>query len=197
MSISSILNNDYSMQTQKKTKKCTSKVESVDQTQELSDAEKLENFKKEIWYEINSMPRSSSISWSIKISDDAFERMMNEPEFKEKVMNLIREDATVGRSPITACVVTVDVNGYSGYSYMNQDIGNKAYSAHSKEKNNFYTKKAKTQDTNDFWEQQRLEREQLREIFDEQYEKKLYVNKVYKHKEEIARLYEEKTFVKE
>ena len=64
------------------TKKSTKSVNSTDETgntQELSEAEKLEAFKKEMWNEINSIPRSSSISWSINITDEAFERMMNEP----------------------------------------------------------------------------------------------------------------------
>ena len=126
-----------------KSAKSVNSTEETDSAQELSEAEKLEAFKKEIWNEIDSMPRDSSISWSFNITDEAFERMMNEPEFREKVMSLIREDAAVGRSPIVACMTTVDVNGYSGYSYNDPDIANGAFSAHSKDKNNFYTKKQK------------------------------------------------------
>lgn len=143
MSISSILNSDYSIQTKKTTKQHTSKVEIIDQTQELSEAEKLESFKKEIWNEINAIPRSSSISWSINITDAAFERMMNEPEFKEKMMSLIREDAAAGRPPIVCSITTIDENGYKGYSYNDTNVGNTAYSTHSKDKNNFYKKKRK------------------------------------------------------
>lgn len=193
MSISSILNSDYSIQTKKTTKQHTSKVEIIDQTQELSEAEKLESFKKEIWNEINAIPRSSSISWSINITDAAFERMMNEPEFKEKMMSLIREDAAAGRPPIVCSITTIDENGYKGYSYNDTNVGNTAYSTHSKDKNNFYKKKAEKQDYTELWEEKRLERERQREILDEEYEKRLYTNKIYKHKEEIAKLYEKGT----
>ena len=158
------------------TKKSTKSVNSMEETgntQELSEAEKLEAFKKEIWNEINSMPRCSSISWSFNITGEAFERMMNEPEFKDKVMNLIREDAAVGRPPIVACMTTVDVNGYSGYSYNDPDIGNAAFSAHSKDKNNFYTKKAKnnsdSSDLTEYYEKQRRERELQKELRDKEY----------------------------
>ncbi len=193
MSISSILNSDYSIQTKKTTKQHTSKVEIIDQTQELSEAEKLESFKKEIWNEINAIPRSSSISWSINITDAAFERMMNEPEFKEKMMSLIREDAAAGRPPIVCSITTIDENGYKGYSYNDTNVGNTAYSTHSKDKNNFYKKKAEKQDYTELWEEKHLERERQREILDEEYEKRLYTNKIYKHKEEIAKLYEKGT----
>ena len=44
--------------------------------EELSEIEKLENFKKEIWKEIDSMPWGCDIS--IHITDDAFKRMMNQ-----------------------------------------------------------------------------------------------------------------------
>ena len=193
MSISSILNSDYSIQTKKTTKQHTSKVEIIDQTQELSEAEKLESFKKEIWNEINAIPRSSSISWSINITDAAFERMMNEPEFKEKMMSLIREDAAAGRPPIVCSITTIDENGYKGYSYNDTNVGNTAYSTHSKDKNNFYKKKAEKQDYTELWEEKHLERERQREILDEEYEKRLYTNQIYKHKEEIAKLYEKGT----
>lgn len=43
------------------------------------------------------------------------------------------------------------------------------------------------------WEEKHLERERQREILDEEYEKRLYTNKIYKHKEEIAKLYEKGT----
>ena len=53
---------------------------------QLSEAEKLENFKREIWNEIDSMPWGCDIS--IHISDDAFERMMNENDFKDRILIL-------------------------------------------------------------------------------------------------------------
>lgn len=116
-------------------------MESVNQTQELSDAEKLENFKKEIWNEINSMPRSNSISWSINITGVASERMMNEPEFKEKMIGLIREDALAGCPTIVCSVTTIDENGYKGYSYNDTSVGDEVYSTHSKNKDNFIQKR--------------------------------------------------------
>lgn len=49
--------------TQKNTANGTSFTERAEQTQEVSDAEKLENFKKEIWNEINSMPWGANAAY--------------------------------------------------------------------------------------------------------------------------------------
>lgn len=177
-----------------KSTKSVNNTEETGSTQELSEAEKMESFKKEIWNEINSMPRSSSISWSFNITDEAFERMMNEPEFKDKVMNLIREDAAVGRPPIVACMTTVDVNGYSGYSYNDPDIGNAAFSAHSKDKNNFYTKKAKnnsdSSDLTEYYAKQLREQELQKEIRDKEYFQHKRLTEYWNKRQSAAASYE-------
>lgn len=194
MSVSGVGQNYYQNHVTTKNTKNVNSTEETGNTQELSEAEKLEAFKKEIWNEINFMPRSSSISWSINISDDAFERMMNEPKFKEKVINLIREDAAVGRSPIAACVVTVDANGYSGYSYMDQDVGNTAYSTHSKDKSNFYNKKAKSSsgssDLTEYYEKQRSERELQKELRDKEYFQHKRLTEYWNKRQSAAASYE-------
>lgn len=110
---------------------------------ELSEAEKLEVFKKKIWKEIDSWPRCSSISESIQITDSAFKRMMNDDDFKNKMMKLMKEDADVGRPPIVAGITWIDENGYRGISYNDSSIGVAAFEAHSKSKNSFYVKKEK------------------------------------------------------
>lgn len=191
MDISPVFSNLYSTKTQKTTKQCASKVEGTDQAWGVSDAEKLESFKKEIRNEVNSLSWGSSIS--IQITDEAFEKMMSDSKFKNKMMNLIREDAKGSHKMCGGTLIRIDENGYSGYSYMADHAkeANTAYDSHSKD--GFYSKKDKKQDTKDIWEQKWLERKRKREILDEDYEKKLYTNKIYKHKDEIARLYEKGT----
>ena len=159
-------------------------------TTETSEAEKLEAFRKEIWNEINTMPRSSSISWSINITDAAFERMMNEPAFREKMMGILRESASAGRPPITSSMAMIDESGYSGYSY-NNGYGQDIFEAHTKDKDNFYVKRAaKEQDYLELWEERRLERERYREERDKEYVDKLYVNRNMLRKEQAAAAYE-------
>ena len=55
MGVDSILGGNFSVQTKDFTKRTTSGATDVNQTQGLSESEKLENFKKEIWKEIESM----------------------------------------------------------------------------------------------------------------------------------------------
>ena len=112
------------------------------QTQEVSDAEKLENFKKEIWNEINSMPWGANTS--IQITDGAFRKMMEDGEFKNKMMKIIREDAVGSNKMCGGTLINIDENGYKGYSYMADHAkeAGSAFAAHSKDKAAFYVKKA-------------------------------------------------------
>ena len=59
----------YTDRTQKNAVSGAGFTERTAQTQEAADAEKLENFKKEIWSEINSMPWGANTS--IQITDGA------------------------------------------------------------------------------------------------------------------------------
>ena len=117
-------------------------LEKTDGTKELPEAEKMEAFKKEMWKEINSLSWGSSIS--IQITDKAFEKMMNDSEFKNKMMNLIREDASGSNIMCGGTLINIDENGYSGYSYMADHAkeAGTAFSAHSSDKRTFYSKKA-------------------------------------------------------
>ncbi|MBD5546176.1 MAG: hypothetical protein HDQ97_02020 [Lachnospiraceae bacterium] len=152
------------------TKKSTKSVNSMEETgsaQELSEAEKLKAFKKEMWKEINSLSWGSSVS--IQITDEAFEKMMNDSEFKNKMMNLIREDSRGSHNMCGGTLININENGYSGYSYMADHAkeANAAYESHSKD--SFYSKKVKNQNADDIWEEKLLERERQQELRNKEY----------------------------
>ncbi len=132
----------YTGRTQKNTVNGASFIKRTAQTQEVSDAEKFENFKKEIWNEINSMPWGANTS--IQITDGAFRKMMEDGEFKNKMMKIIREDAVGSNKMCGGTLINIDENGYKGYSYMADHAkeAESAFSAHSKDKDSFYVKKA-------------------------------------------------------
>ncbi len=166
MSISGIGQNYYqnNVATTKSTKNINSTekfaLEKTSGTQELSDAEKLENFKKEIWNEINSMPWGANTS--IQITDGAFKKMMEDSEFKNKMMKIIREDAIGSNKMCGGTLINIDENGYKGYSYMADHAkeAGTAFSAHSKDKDAFYVKKAeKKQEYMKLLEEKRLKQE--------------------------------------
>ena len=132
----------YTGRTQKNVVSGASFTERTAQIQEVSDAEKLENFKKEIWNEINSMPWGANTS--IQITDGAFKKMMEDSEFKNKMMKIIWEDAIGSNKMCGGTLINIDENGYKGYSYMADHAkeAGSAFAAHSKDKDAFYVKKA-------------------------------------------------------
>ena len=156
---------------------------------QLSEAEKLENFKREIWNEIDSMPWRCDIS--IHISDEAFERMMNENDFKDRILNVIREDASVSGIKGGGTIINVDESGYSGFSWMEgyAKEGSAGVKAHSQ--GSFYYKMTcNKQDYMDLWEERQHKREVQQEKLDRAYVEQLHMNRYWARKERIAAAYE-------
>ena len=163
--------------------------EKIANIEELSEIEKLENFKKEIWNEIDSMPWGCDIS--IHITDDAFKRMMDDSDFKDRMINTIREDASASGIKGGGTILNITEAGYSGFSWMEGYPGEASagFSAHSK--NAFYSKKVSyKQDYMELWEERRYEREVQREKLDKEYEGQLYMKQHLARKERAATAYE-------
>lgn len=96
--------------------KSVSQVKKTEEVKELSEEEKLVEFKKEIWKEIDSMPWGCDIS--IHITDDAFKRMMDDNDFKDRMLSKIREDASVSGIKGGGTMLNITESGYSGFSWM-------------------------------------------------------------------------------
>jgi hypothetical protein len=79
----------------------------------------MDAFKKSIYDEINALKSNPSVSFSINITDGGFERMKNDPAYKDAVMGRIREEFAAARPPVTSSITTVDENGYSGWAFLN------------------------------------------------------------------------------
>lgn len=90
-----------SIYTQKSTKSVVSadKTEAASAVEELSEEEKLEAFKKEIWDEINSFSWNPSMNISIQITDGAFKRMMEDSDFKDRMLNVIQKESIAAQPP--------------------------------------------------------------------------------------------------
>ena len=164
--------------------------EKVTNIEELSEIEKLENFKKEIWKEIDSMPWGCDIS--IHITDDAFKRMMDDSDFKDRMISKIREDASVSGIKGGGTILNITESGYSGFSWMEGYPGEATagFSAHSK--NAFYSKKVShKQDYIELWEEKRYEREIQREKIERAYEEQLYLKQYWARNERAAVAYED------
>lgn len=173
--------------------KTTVRAENTEKTEFMSEDEKLEAFKKEIWKEIDAMPWNSCMNTSIQISDGAFKRMMIDEDFKNRMIKALRTEAVAETPAMPSGVTTliwVDENGKKGFAYQDIDAGRKAFKTHSKHKDNFYVKKAKAKEVNDAWEQARIRREKQREVREEEYWSKYFANKAFMHQEQVASLYE-------
>ena len=146
--------------------------------------------------EIDSMSWGSNIS--VQITNSAFEKMMVNKEFKNKMMNIIREDAHGSNMMCGGTLINIDENGYKGYSYMQDHTkeAGRAFDAHSKDKDSFYSKKCKKDELNELWERERLKKRQYQEKADDEYMESLRLKDIFQHKEDIAKLYEEKTVKK-
>lgn len=175
--------------TQKNTANGVSFTERTAQAQEVSDAEKLENFKKEIWKEINSMPWGANTS--IQITDGAFRKMMEDSEFKNKMMKIIREDAVGSNKMCGGTLINIDENGYKGYSYMADHAkeAESAFSAHSKDKDSFYVKKAeKKREYRKLLEEKRLKQELAEKDLKVALERKRLTENAIERKQESGRI---------
>lgn len=179
----------YTGRTQKNVVSGAGFTERTAQTQEVSDAEKLENFKKEIWNEINSMPWGANTS--IQITDGAFRKMMEDGEFKNRMMKIIREDAIGSNKMCGGTLINIDENGYKGYSYMADHAkeAGSAFAAHSKDKDAVYVKKAeKRREYMRLLEEKRLKQELAEKDLKASLEKKRLTENAIERKQESGRI---------
>ncbi len=146
-------------------------------------------FQKEIWNEINSMPWGANTS--IQITDGAFRKMMEDSEFKNKMMKIIREDAIGSNKMCGGTLINIDENGYKGYSYMADHAkeAESAFSAHSKDKDSFYVKKAeKKREYRKLLEEKRLKQELAEKDLKAALERKRLTENAIERKQESGRM---------
>ena len=78
--------------TTKSTKSVNSTGE-TDNTKELSEAEEMAIFKKEFYDELSRINNHRTVSnMAINISEDAFKKMKEDPQYKQQILNLIQRD---------------------------------------------------------------------------------------------------------
>ena len=99
MAISGIGQNDYqnNVETKRNTKNVngTEKfaLEKTGSTQELSEAEEMELFKKEFYEDLSKVTNHRTVSnAAVNISETAFKAMKEDPQYREKILSLIQRD---------------------------------------------------------------------------------------------------------
>lgn len=134
-------------------------------THKLSEVEEMAVFKKEFYAELEKIPRDRTIAnVAINISEEAFKNMKNDPQYKEKVLSLIKRDMTGSVAPAPNCSMVITVGATSkDYRADGWSINNDS-EFYTRSKNSFYKKTSKQTD-------------QQQEILEEYLEKHMQVKK--------------------
>lgn len=116
------------------------KVSETEKADNITQEEELEQFKREIYGEISKITTHPTVgNVAIQISEDAFKRMKEEPEYKEKILSLLRRDLTGTYAPGKASLlirVGSTLEDYRGDSWnINYDS-----EFHGRSQNSFYKK---------------------------------------------------------
>ena len=68
-------------------------VEETDSTQEMSEAEAMTAFKKEFYDDLSKITNHRTVSnMAVNISEEAFQAMKDDPEYRSKILQLIQRD---------------------------------------------------------------------------------------------------------
>ena len=68
-------------------------LEKTESTKELSEAEEMELFKKEFYQELSQITTHTTVSnAAVNVTEAAFKRMKDDPEYKEQVLDWIKHD---------------------------------------------------------------------------------------------------------
>jgi len=121
-------------------------LEKTGNTKELSEAEEMAAFKKEFYAELERIPKNRTITnLAVNISEEAFKNMKDDPEYREKILSLIRRDFTSSVAPRQCSeVITVGatLKDYRGDSW---SIGYDS-EFYTRSQNSFYKRTSEKKD---------------------------------------------------
>lgn len=68
-------------------------ISETEKTEQMTPEEELEVFKKEFYEELSKINNHRTVSnMAINISEDAFKKMKEDPQYKQQILNLIQRD---------------------------------------------------------------------------------------------------------
>jgi len=116
-------------------------LEETGSTKELSEAEEMAIFKKEFYAELERIPKNGTITnLAINISEEAFENMKADPEYRAKIMSVLQRDLTSSFAPLKASLlITVGATekDYRGDSWSGPNNDSEFF---ARSRNSFYKK---------------------------------------------------------
>ena len=179
MAISGIGQNYYqnNVETKRNTKNVngTEKfaLEKTGSTQELSEAEEMELFKKEFYAELERIPKNRTITnLAVNISEEAFKNMKDDPEYRAKIMSALQRDLTSSFAPLKASLlITVGATekDYRGDSWSGPNNDSEFF---ARSQDSFFKKTSGQKDRNkelleEYLEKRAQAKRQQQELLDE------------------------------
>lgn len=143
MEIGSVYSDSYSAHIQR-TK--TTETEAAEKNSKMSAAEEMAAFKKEFYADLNKITNHRTVySWSVNISEKAFENMKADPEYRAKVLSLIQRDVGDSYAPRNCSVhITVGATSKDYRADSWPDCNDSEY--HARSRNSFYKRDSKKKD---------------------------------------------------
>ena len=152
MSISGVGQNYYqnNVATTKSTKNVNSAekftLEKTSGTQELSEAEEMELFKKEFYEGLSKITVHNSLSnVAVNVSEAAFKAMKDDPEYREKIFSLLQRDLGSSVAPRNCSAVLTVGATLSEYRGDSWPVGYDS-EFHMRSQNSFYKRTSGKQD---------------------------------------------------
>lgn len=191
MAISGVGQNYYqnNVETKRNTKNLDgaekSALEKTGSTQELSEAEEMELFKKEFYAELERIPKNRTIiNLAVNISEEAFKNMKADPEYRAKIMSALRRDLTSSFAPLKVSLlktVGATEKDYRGDSWSGPNNDSEFF---ARSQDSFYKKTSGQKDRQkelleEYLEKRAQAKRQQQELLDE---------KIAKQEQERSRL---------
>ena len=139
-------------------------------TQEVSEVDEMAAFKQEIYKElaeIDSMTAASVLTNSIHITEDGFQRMKDDPEYRKEIMDWLRADARDSHKVPFDCHVTTTITSAGATSYGISDTATTPQWVNSKAEGAFYRSDRRAEQrkrNNEYVTEERLKRELMQKM---------------------------------
>ena len=153
----------------------TNQVDQAEKTKKMNPEEEMEVFKQEFYEELTKINNHRTVSnMAINISEDAFKEMKENPEYREKVLNLIKRDFGDSYAPRNCSVLITVGRTLSDYRADSWPVGyDSEFNVRSK--NSFCKKANKKDKQKELFEEYLQRRQDAKHI-----EKKLLNKKIEK-----------------
>jgi len=150
-------------------------ISETEKTESMTPEEKLEVFKKEFYEELSKINNHRTVSnMAINISEDAFKKMKEDPQYKQQILNLIQRDWGDSYAPRNCSVLITVGSSLNDYRADSWPVGyDSEFDVRSK--NSFYkkTSESKKDKQKELLEEYLEKRQVAKRIAQETLDKKL------------------------